>query len=206
MATAKKVAVNSIVEPGRQEVILDAALRLFTAKGYFNASVHDIRREADVSIGSIYHHFKNKEGVARALYERLVEQVNQVVEEAVARHATTHDRCREVMARFFELTEASPATMQYVLYNRYQEFMPDAQSICLRPFQIMRQAVDEGIAAGEIRSMDPVVAVAAIFGGALRIIGLRLDGILPIPVPEYLDEVWACAWRSVAPPGDQRRR
>ncbi len=46
--------------------IIDTALRLFSDKGYFNTSLQDIRKEANVSIGGIYHHFKNKEEIASA--------------------------------------------------------------------------------------------------------------------------------------------
>lgn len=56
--------VTNKKSPGdTQAQILSATLLLFTRQGYFNTSVHDIARESEVSIGSIYHHFKDKEGV-----------------------------------------------------------------------------------------------------------------------------------------------
>jgi AcrR family transcriptional regulator len=39
--------------PDTRYLVLDTALTLFTGRGYFSISVHDIGREAGVSIGSI---------------------------------------------------------------------------------------------------------------------------------------------------------
>ncbi|MBX3704195.1 MAG: helix-turn-helix transcriptional regulator [Steroidobacteraceae bacterium] len=42
-------------------------MTLFVERGYFGTSVHDIVGASNVSIGSIYHHFGDKAGIARAL-------------------------------------------------------------------------------------------------------------------------------------------
>lgn len=183
----------------RRQVVLETALALFTRRGYFNTSVHDIQRAAGVSVGSIYHHFKNKEGIAKALYDDLVERLSQAMEGIMATHATAHDRCRAVIACLFELTEAAPETMQYILYAKHREFLPGEKPVCSsRPFEMMKQMVLEGMAAGELREVEPYVAASSLFGGAIRLIYLRLDGVLPKALPGFLPSVWECAWRSVA--------
>ncbi|GCF08368.1 TetR/AcrR family transcriptional regulator [Dictyobacter arantiisoli] len=52
----------------RRQAILDAALTLFSTKGFTETTMEDIRRLSGASTGSIYHHFENKEMLARALY------------------------------------------------------------------------------------------------------------------------------------------
>jgi AcrR family transcriptional regulator len=47
--------------------ILDAALELFSRQGYRGTSMRDIARAADVSTGSVYHHFQDKEEVFETL-------------------------------------------------------------------------------------------------------------------------------------------
>ena len=48
----------------RKASVLKAALQCFSERGLEGTSIHDIQRLADCSIGSIYHHFRSKEGVA----------------------------------------------------------------------------------------------------------------------------------------------
>lgn len=183
-----------------RSLILDTALDLFSTRGYFSTSVHHIQKQAGVSIGSIYHHFKNKEAIAKALYDDLVGLMGQSMTEIMASEETTKNRLKAVCAHLFELTETSPKVMQYILYARHREFMPDEIPICSsRPFAIIREMVREGIEKGEVRQMDLTVATASLMGGAIRLIYLRLDGVLEKPVTFYLDEIWECCWKSIAP-------
>ncbi len=49
--------------------ILDAALELFSHRGFGATSVRDIAERAGVSTGNVYHHFPEKEAVYLALFE-----------------------------------------------------------------------------------------------------------------------------------------
>ena len=60
--------------------ILTAALDLFVDKGYHNVSIHEVQKQADVSIGSIYRHFGGKEGVARGLYEHILNEFDELID------------------------------------------------------------------------------------------------------------------------------
>ena len=56
-------------ERSRQQ-ILDAALKLFSHRGYGATSVRDIAEAAGLSKGNVYHHFPDKETIFRALLDR----------------------------------------------------------------------------------------------------------------------------------------
>lgn len=184
-----------------RQLVLDAVLVLFNQRGYFATSVQDISRESGVSIGSIYHHFGDKEGIARDLYHALAEQMSSKISWISARQASVHDQCREIVKTLFEMTETQPLVMDFMLYAKHKEFLPDEKPICSsKPFELMRTIVTAGMDAGEIRRMDVMVASTSLFGGPIRMIVARLDGVLQEPLPRYLDEAWDCAWRSVAAP------
>jgi AcrR family transcriptional regulator len=55
------------------ERILDAAARIFHEQGYTAATTNDIADEAEVSIGSLYQYFPNKDAVLVALTRRHIE-------------------------------------------------------------------------------------------------------------------------------------
>lgn len=50
--------------------ILDAALELFSHRGYGATSVRHIAGAAQVSTGSVYHHFKDKEAIFKSLLDQ----------------------------------------------------------------------------------------------------------------------------------------
>lgn len=182
----------------RREVILDTALYLFTKHGYFNTSVHDIQKQAKVSIGSIYHHFNNKEAIAKALFDSLAQKMTDAFTNIIQIHQTAHDRCKAVVSYLFEITEKEPSAMQYMLYAKHREFMPKEKPVCSsKPFEMMKHMVIEGMESGEIREMDPNIAATSVFGGPIRLIYLRLDKVLKEDLTCCLDESWNCSWKAV---------
>jgi TetR/AcrR family transcriptional regulator, cholesterol catabolism regulator len=50
-----------------RRVLLDAALRLFSRRGYRATTVRDIAEGAGVSTGNLYHHFADKEAIFQTL-------------------------------------------------------------------------------------------------------------------------------------------
>jgi AcrR family transcriptional regulator len=171
---------------------------LFTQGGYFNTSVHDIQRTAHVSIGSIYNHFGGKEGIAKALYADLLERMDAFVAAATEGCTDTYSRCRALIRGLFELSEADPEMISFVLNAKHREFLPDEPPICSsEPFVRMRSLIQQGMHVGDVRPMDLMVAASCAYGPALRMISLRLDGLIDEPLPIYADNVWESAWRSI---------
>ncbi len=178
--------------------ILAAALELFVRRGYHNVSVHDLQRRAGVSIGSIYNHFGGKEGVAKALYAHLLDELSELVAEVARSHEELAERSRTLIRLLFELTETRRDLIGFVFHAKHREFLPDEPPICsAEPFRRIREMVEEGMARGEIRRGNTWVAAATLFGGAIRLIQLRLDGVVEEPLPGLAQEVWTSAWEGL---------
>lgn len=100
------------VRQGRAEVtrqaILDGAASVFDRLGFGEASLADIARQAGVTKGALYFHFRSKESLAHALVEEQFEAVNRVegvqrelgVQSLIDRsHFLGRALCREVRVR-----------------------------------------------------------------------------------------------------------
>ena len=61
--------------------LLSVAERLFTERGFERTSTEEIVREAGVTRGALYHHFKDKEDLFRAVFEQ---QEQRLAERAMA--------------------------------------------------------------------------------------------------------------------------
>ncbi|MGE4579736.1 MAG: TetR/AcrR family transcriptional regulator [Desulfuromonadales bacterium] len=182
-----------------RSLILDTALGLFSRNGYFNTSVQDIRKEADISIGSIYHHFASKEAIAKAIHHDLLTQMEEAMRNILAAHTSAYERCRAAVALLFSMADSQPAAMEFILNARHRDFMSDGVPICSSsPFALMKQMVQEGMDNGEIAIMDPIVAVTSLFGGPMRMVYLYLDGLIQDKVSGYFEPVWQCSWKSVS--------
>ena len=180
--------------------VLASAVRLFTKKGYFNTTMPDLSRDAGVSIGAIYHHFKDKEDVARTLYNNSIEIMDNIFNQIEITNSMAEDRCKNIIMILLKLAEDEPDTMQYMMYVKHEEFSGGSLTICsAKPFLRMRHMVAEGIKNGEIRKMETIVATSTIFGPTMRMMVHRFDGLLSRPLPTYYSELWDAAWKAVRP-------
>jgi AcrR family transcriptional regulator len=64
--------------PRNRARILDVALELFNAAGTAPISTNHIAAAAGISPGNLYYHFRNKEQIVQALFERLIDTYEHV--------------------------------------------------------------------------------------------------------------------------------
>jgi TetR/AcrR family transcriptional regulator, repressor of fatR-cypB operon len=187
--------------------IMTSALDLFVERGFHNVSVHDVQRRANVSIGSIYNHFGSKEGLAKSLYYHLVKEFEEMVEDIIDEDLSIRERCNRLIWQLLEYTETRRNIVAFMLHAKHREFLPDEPPVCsAAPFKAMRNIVQQGMEAGEIRDGDPWVVAATVFGGAIRLIHLRLDGVINQPITQYYGELIDCTWQGISPEVDTPMR
>ena len=88
-----------------RQKILDAALLLFTEKGYEKATMRQIAAQAEMAPGSIYHHFPTKEHIVQAFYDLLHEDHAQACVGILASEIRLERRLYEVIRKKIELAE-----------------------------------------------------------------------------------------------------
>jgi AcrR family transcriptional regulator len=104
-----------------REALIQAALELFTERGYAGVGTEEIVTRAKVTRGALYHHFTDKRDLFRAVFERvegdLMERIGSTMEGAddawdlmVAGMRAFLDACEEPAVKQISLTDA-PAVL-----------------------------------------------------------------------------------------------
>ncbi|HEY9017993.1 TetR/AcrR family transcriptional regulator [Thiomicrospira sp.] len=181
--------------------VLTSALCLFVEKGYYNTSIPDLVQHSGVSTGTIYKHFGDKQGLANSLMELLVEELYRQELAVIAAQDTTQARYRALVMWIVEFSLDYPEVMSFILYARHKNYLPNFSHICSsKPFMILRDIIQQGMASQEVRPMDVMIAVSLAFGSVLRMVQLHLDGVLEKPLMAYVDELTETAWCAIANP------
>jgi AcrR family transcriptional regulator len=68
---------NASAEKGTKEQILDAAIDLFSQKGYDAVSIRDIARAVGIRESSIYNHYKGKEAIMDSIFEYFIAELSK---------------------------------------------------------------------------------------------------------------------------------
>ena len=175
-----------------------AARRLFVERGFHNVSMPDIVRASGVSTGAIYSHFGSKENLIRQIHERTITEFQALFFNRISGRTTTFDKLSAFAELVFETTENDPAMMEYMLFLKHGEILPDVLPICFTaPFQLIKDAVNEGMASGALRRGDTLIVGLSYTGVILRAVELRLSGILSTPLTEIETELIYNAWSAI---------
>jgi len=98
------------VEPRRQAerseatrgALLAAARRLFTDRGFADSATEEIVREAGVTRGALYHHFRGKEELFRAVFEQIEVELAERSARAVGESGDLREGLRAGCAAFLD--------------------------------------------------------------------------------------------------------
>lgn len=110
--------------PARRASILNAALDCFIGQGVEATTIDDIVRASGSSIGSLYHHFGNKEGVAAGLFIDGVTRLNADLLRKLKRCKTAQDSVRTVVTQYSDWVTAHRDMARYLLNSRDISFPP----------------------------------------------------------------------------------
>lgn len=153
---------------GKHERIIEAATRIFAKKGFFQAKVADIAREAGVADGTIYLYFNNKDDILISLFE---EQMKAVLDNMVARLSGENDPVRKLeqfALTHLKLIEENKdiAEIIQVELRQSSKFMKEYKNERFAAYlDLIADIIREGQAKGIIRDdVIPGVAKRAFFG------------------------------------------
>jgi TetR/AcrR family transcriptional regulator, fatty acid metabolism regulator protein len=165
---AKGARTEASPPAGKRERILDAAVKVFAAEGFYNAKVAQIAQEAGVADGTIYLYFKSKDDLLISLFEDRMEGINGNLRNALQAAATSADKLRAVVRLHLELVEQNRHMAEVICVELRQssKFIKEYANPKFGEFlRLIAGAIADGQRTGELRAdMDPPMVARAMFG------------------------------------------
>lgn len=178
------------ITPEREEAtrrsILAAARDVFVAKGFHEATTHDVARAAGLSVGSIYTYFPSKEELIRECVERANRLETDAVLGDITSDGDARARLHRAIAGWYRYTIEAPGVTTFLAEAWAAASRRPAirEVVALRRERIVTVAtviLRQAAADGEMPHDLDVEARA-------RALGALLDGV-----------VLECIWSSRAP-------
>ena len=192
----------------RQRRILDAALSVFSRRGYRDTSVEEVAAAAQTSKGGLYFHFPGKQVLFRALLDVSARRLRERVEAAIPEEGTPVARAdaalltvlrafaeHRTMARLFmiEALGAGPEFSERLL-EMHDEFIG-----------VIKHHLDDAVEAGAVPPVDTELASRVWFGAVNEIILHWLIKGEPKRLEDAYDGLRPLLMRSVGLPPDTLR-
>lgn len=174
----------------RKNDIIDAAERVFFKKGHEIATMDDVANEAELSKGTLYLYFKNKEDLYLAIHLRGNKILHSLFEKAVKNEKSGIEKTRSIGMAYVDYFEKYPDYFNAMLYYESHDFdFADQNSVaaeCLiegkTTMDFLIDSIEIGIKDGTIRpDIDSVKTALCLWGqttGILQIASLKEKSIL----------------------------
>ncbi|MEU9823044.1 TetR/AcrR family transcriptional regulator [Pseudonocardia alni] len=185
----------------RRSAILDAALTCFVQRGLTAASIEEVRAHSGASIGSIYHHFGGRDGLAGAVYVRALADYQAVLSSTLAREGGAERGVQAAVVahlRWCLLDRVEAARFLVFCGDAARSAAPSELAEHNRDFFVtVRAWWARHVAAGEVRDLDPNLLYALWLGPAQEYARVALAGRTTGDHSRATVQLASGAWRAL---------
>ena len=149
-----------------RERIVRAAREQVAEGGYASAGVQAVAQRAGVATGTVYRHFESKAELFAEVFRRASQpELDLVIELTADASRPAGERIASAVEAFSRRALAAPV-LAYSLLAEPVDPLVEAERLTFRRGyrDAFGAAIEQGIAAGELRDLDAQVAAAALVG------------------------------------------
>ena len=192
---------RAVATSARREAILAAALRLFTKNGFADTSIDDLRQASGASVGSIYHHFGGKAGVAAALYAETLRDYQQGMLDLIRERPGARQGIEGIVRHHLAWIANHPDEARYLFGTRAAEVLLASRKelrAMNRTFfkEVFGWLAEQG-EAGRIRKVRRNLYFPLVIGPSQELARQWLDGVVEEPLEEAADVLAEAAWNAL---------
>jgi AcrR family transcriptional regulator len=149
----------------RKQQILVAAKRVFSEKGFNKATMEDIAQEAELSPGTLYLYFKNKEELYASLSLRILQYLLLRIEHVNAmKQAGPDEKLKALMAAMYDVYEFDPLIIinmfhlqsSDTLKNLTPQLLEEIKELIGKSMRSIVQIFKDGVSKGLFIDRHPV--------------------------------------------------
>jgi len=162
----------------RRQQIIVAAKRVFSAKGFNKATMEDIANEAELSPGTIYLYFKNKDELYASLSLRILQYLYLRVEQLNSEDIPAKSKLDVLKDVLYDVYEFDPLIVinmfhlqsSETLKNLSPKLLGEIKELSQKALGVMANIFQDGIESGDFIDLHPVAMadiVWALFSGII---------------------------------------
>jgi AcrR family transcriptional regulator len=185
----------------RREAILDAAQELIASEGYYGLRMDAVADAAELSKGTLYLYFENKDALCAAVATRLIDTFLPFLQGALDDAESGLDAIRALLHAYYDFTQENPHHFRFALaWLSAGERMDDSTEAFQtyrgrvgHMLSLVATSLQRGQADGSIRlDLDALPQAIQIWTSFLGVVlvGLNREAMQQrVPVPVDLDQL-----------------
>lgn len=150
--------------------ILEAAMEIFSAKDYHEATVEEIAKKAGVGKGTIYQYFPSKQAILGSLYEYRHDVYFSGVEKLLNDNAGMENILAEIVSFHVDNVNEVKILIKSLLFSKeLAELQPPDKNIFFQIDELVGLIWQKGIENGELKEIDRQIFSSYLVGVMLSV-------------------------------------
>ncbi len=187
----------------RRHEILMAALSCFSEFGISGSTIDMIKERSGASVGSLYHHFGNKEKIAVALYTEGMNDHYARLKKALEETQSAELGVKSIVVTFINWIADNPEWARFVFYSRSQVAQIDKDEALKQGnrehWGMLKEWFSPLVKCGAVKQLPPECYSSIIVGPAQDYARRWLSGREITDIREYIDVFSDAAWLALKP-------
>ena len=155
----------------RKDRIMDAALRIFAEKGFQNATITEISKEAGVSEATIYEYFGTKEDLLFAIPEKISNETSDATSKVIPFIKDVEGKMRAILLSYVQLYQSNPnysalVLLQLMSNKRFRK--TPAHAAIRRSAHRLLDCIKEGVADGTFKKNSNPYLIRSMLMGTIE--------------------------------------
>ncbi|HEV8132127.1 MAG TPA: TetR/AcrR family transcriptional regulator [Acidobacteriota bacterium] len=152
----------------KYETILRAAIKVFARRGFFNSTVADIARQADVADGTVYLYFKNKDDILVSIFNHIMDEVLESIQREISPVRDPIEKLRLIVQKHLQCLgdDRDLAVVFQVELRHSTKFMEQFSATRVAQYlELIRKLIEQAQNEGRVRQdINPKIASKVLFG------------------------------------------
>lgn len=183
----------------KKTAIMEAALKLFTERGFHGTSTAEISKEAGVATGTLFNYFPTKEDLINSLYFEVKGQLSQSMGKEIEVQSTFQDKFRKIWSNLIKWGADNQEEFLFVGQFCSSPYISKfTREEVMKEYVFLHDLVNEGIKTGVIRDFSPELTIAMFYQASRTVVNLILDSDSSQDKNKFIEDGFQIIWKGLA--------
>lgn len=180
--------------------IMNAALKLFTERGFHGTSTALISKEAGISTGSLFNYFATKEELINSLYFEVKSRLGSCVKKGLDSEISFEEQMKKIWSNFIKCGVNNPEEFLFLGQFCSSPYITKiTREETMKEYEFIRNLVEDGFKNSKISADSMELNMAIFYQSSRAVVELILSTNSHDKMDEIIENGFQLIWRGMAP-------
>ncbi|MBA2846669.1 AcrR family transcriptional regulator [Methanococcus maripaludis] len=183
----------------KRKAIMDAALKLFTERGFHGTSTAQISKEAGVATGTLFHYFPTKEDLINNLYFEVKGDLSQAMVKDLESQVNFKDRLKKIWDNLIRWGLDNHNEFLFVGQFCNSPYISNfTREEVMKEYFTIHKLIEDGVTDGAVKNLPLKLVIAMFYQNSRTVVQVISSYGLSKDKNKIIDEGFEVIWAGLS--------